>query len=237
MKSTHINLERKILMKKQFLLLLLTLCALLTGCGRQETSPVSPAVPTVQTQPPLPTEAPETQPLPTSAVLTSLIPGQSTIEDAVRYYQETFPERNLYANFLDFDGNGWGDLAVWYQGCYLSICFMEEDYILAREVTFTETANLYEHWDGPTCQPNIVGTWELQENDTVSIETFYDISEGGLLSLRESFKYDGNGGDQKWFTIGDSDWVPISQEVYEERLNCYHGSAENLKPIEDYYLR
>ena len=170
-----------------------------------------------------------------------LIPGQSTIDDVSLYYQETFPDRNLYANFRDFDGNGYGDLAVWYQGVYLGMYFMEENYVLSKEVLFEESASLYEYWyegeDGMACQPNIIGIYELEDNDMVSIDTFYDISEGGILSLRESLKYDGNGADQKWFTIGDDDWVPITEEEYRERINSYHYSAENLKPIEDYYLR
>lgn len=228
-------------MKKQMLLLLTMLCALLAGCSRQEASPANATVPTTQVQTSPPTQAPTVPTLSPAPAPALPVPGQSTIGDVVLYYQEAYPGRDLYANFLDLDGNGWGDLAVWDQGCYLCICFMEEDYVLSRLVGFETIANLYEYWypgeNGMECQPNILGTYELKDNDTVSIDTFYDISQGGILTLRESLKCDRSSGDAKWFTIGDDDWVPISQETYEERLSRYHYSAENLNPIGDYYFR
>ena len=44
-------------------------------------------------------------------------------------------------------------------------------------------------------------------------------------------------GENKWYTIGDSDWVPITKDTYGEILFKYSVQADELKPVDEYYLR
>jgi len=171
------------------------------------------------------TDAPEI-PVPTQ-----LIPGQSTSDDVAMYYQAKFPEKNVYCTFRDLDGNNYGDLAVYYDGTYRALYLMGEDYVLQKEYLFEEGFRLY--WDSQTDNANIIGTEEI--TDTGSVNTYYDVA-GGELILRDAIRFDSGSGQNQWFTIGDSDWAPTSKDHYGEILFRYEVQADNLNPIEDYYL-
>lgn len=181
----------------------------------------------------------ETGPKPTAPE--QLLPGQATCDDISLYYQNQFPDRNVYATYRDFDGNNAGDLAVWYDGTYRALYLMDEKGLLQNEYLFAEGFRLYEYspgnGDGGEILPNILGTDEATENG--DIKTYYEVSHG-VLVLREAIRFDSGantGGYNEWYTIGDSDWVPISKDTYGEILFRYSVQADNLQPIEDYYHR
>ncbi|MBQ7000748.1 MAG: DUF1311 domain-containing protein [Oscillospiraceae bacterium] len=161
-----------------------------------------------------------------------LIPGQSTSDDVSAYYQAKFPEKNIYCTFRDFDGNNYGDLAVYYDGCYRALYLMGEDYILQKEYLFEEGFRLY--WNTETDAANILGTEEMR--DTGSANFYYDIQDGQLILL-DAIKFDNGSGSNQWFTIGDSDWAPMSKDLYGEILFRYKIQTDNLVPIEEYYLQ
>ena len=142
------------------------------------------------------------------------------------------PEKNLYCTLRDFDGDGWGDLAVYYDGAYRALYLMGEDYILQKEFLFDEGFRLY--WDTETDEANILGTEELTEISNANY--YYDIQDGQLILL-DAIKFDNGSGINQWFTIGDSDWAPCSKDLYGEILFRYKVQTDNLVPIEEYYLR
>ena len=161
-----------------------------------------------------------------------LIPGQSTSDDVAAWYQEKFPEKQVYCTFRDLDGNNYGDLAVYYDGSYRALYLMGEDYVLQKEYRFEEGFRLY--WDPQTDNANIVGTEEMTAAG--SINTYYDVANGELVLL-DAIRFDSSSGTNQWFTVGDSDWAPTSKDHYGQILFRYEIQTDNLKPIEDYYLR
>ena len=165
-----------------------------------------------------------------TAAPTELIPGQSTSDDVSAYYQAKFPEKTVYCTFRDLDGNNYGDLAVYYDGCYRALYLMGEDYILEKEFLFEEGFRLY--WDVQTDDANILGTEEM--TDTCSANFYYDLMDGQLILL-DAIKFDSGSGINQWFTIGDGDWAPASKDLYGEILSRYKVQTDNLVPIEEYY--
>lgn len=169
-----------------------------------------------------------------------LIPGQSTIDDVSLYYQEKFPDKNIYSTLRDLDGDHYGDLAVYYDGTYRALYLMDESYVLKKEILFEEGFRFYEYspkdGDGSQIEPNIIGTDEATE--TGDIKTYYEVNNG-VLVLREAIRFDSwaDTGENKWYAIGDGDWVTISKDTYGKILFSYTVQADNLKPIEDYFLR
>ena len=166
-----------------------------------------------------------------------LISGISVIDDIPRYYQSKFPDREIYSEFCDLDGNGWGDLAVWYDGSFRALYLMEENYVLGQGILFERGFQLFDDWqDGndTVYDTNIIGT--IEEENSATIYKYYDVRNGELY-LREALKYDGTGEHGKFFTLSGEDWIPIAEEIYRRELGNYNAKASNLKPIEEYYLR
>ena len=166
-----------------------------------------------------------------------LISGISVIDDIPRYYQFKFPDREIYSEFCDLDGNGWGDLAVWYDGSFRALYLMEENYVLGQGILFERGFQLFDDWqdeNGTVCDTNIIGT--IEEENSATIYKYYEVRDGKLY-LREALKYDGTGEHGKFFTLSGEDWIPIAEEIYRRELGNYNAKASNLKPIEEYYLR
>lgn len=161
-----------------------------------------------------------------------LAAGSSRIEDIPLYYREKFPEKNLYCTLRDFDGDGWGDLAVYYDGAYRALYTMEEDYIIREEYLFEEGFLLYECFEEDVY--NVIGTTEDAEQ--WEIHRFYSVMDGKLF-LREGLKYDGSTGLNKWYLEGNDRWQEISKDLYGQLRFRYDRQADNLVPLEDYYLR
>ena len=178
--------------------------------------------------------------VPAATAPAELIPGQSTSDDVSLYYQEKFPEKNIYSTFRDFDGNNYGDLAVYYDGTYRALYLMGEDYVLQKEILFEEGFRLYQsQWEdenGLQTNANIVGTEDL--TDQANVNAYYDVVDGQMVLLDaikfESWAYYG---ENKWYAMEDQAWVPITKDRYGEILFKYTVQADNLKPIEEYYLR
>lgn len=225
----------------------------LTGCGGKEA--VQTEEVTISTMVPkttMPTEATETVAQETSQQETAgeivdapdeLVVGKSTLEDVSLYYQAEDPLKDVYAVYRDFDGNGYGDLAVCRNASYLGIYFMDENDVVSNIVLFDEAefTFLCGYWgpekDPAEVVPNIFETYEVENNGTVGIYTFYGIADDGSLYIRDRIKYDANGVEWKWFATVDSDWVSITEETYREIMGYYWADAEDPKPIEDYYHR
>lgn len=167
---------------------------------------------------------------------TELIPGQSTSDDVSLYYQAQFPEKNVYVTFRDLDGNNYGDLAVYYDGAYRALYLMGEDYILQQMYLFEEGFRLYQWSDesGQQTNANIIGTEEMTE--TSNTNTYYDVVDGQLI-LMDAIKFDRSSGRNQWFTIVESDWVPMEKDQYGKILFRYDLQTDNLVPIEQYYMQ
>lgn len=161
----------------------------------------------------------------------TLAAGSSTIEDIPLYYREKFPEKNLYCTYRDFDGDGWGDLAVYYDGAYRALYVMEDN-IIQAEYLFEEGFLLYECVDEDVY--NVILTEE--DTDRREIHRFYSLIDGELF-LREGLKYDGTSGLNKWYIEGDTGWQEISKDLYGQLRFRYDRQADNLVPLEEYYLR
>ena len=161
----------------------------------------------------------------------TLVAGSSTIEDIPLYYREKYPDKNLYATLRDFDGDGWGDLAVYYDGAYRALYVMEDNLIQA-EYLFEEGFLLYECFEEDVC--NVILT--VEDTDWREIHRFYSLIDGELF-LREGLKYDGTTGLNKWYLEGDAGWQEISKDLYGQLRFQYDRQADDLVPLEDYYLR
>lgn len=161
----------------------------------------------------------------------TLVAGSSTIEDIPLYYREKYPDKNLYATLRDFDGDGWGDLAVYYDGAYRALYVMEDNLIQA-EYLFEEGFLLYECFEEDVC--NVILT--VEDTDWREIHRFYSLIDGELF-LREGLKYDGTTGLNKWYLEGDAGWQEISKDLYGQLRFQYDRQADDLVPLEDYYMR
>ena len=170
--------------------------------------------------------------VPTVTAPEKLVAGSSRIEDIPLYYREKLPEKNLYCTLRDFDGDGWGDLAVYYDGAYRALYLMGEDYIMREEYLFEEGFLLYECFDEDVY--NVIGT--VEDTEQWEIHRFYSVMEGALF-LREGLKYDRSTGWNKWYIEGDDCWQKISKDLYGQLRFKYSRQADNLNPLEDYYLR
>lgn len=179
---------------------------------------------------------------------TEITVGKSTIDDVVAYYQEKYPDKEIKSVFQDFDGNGFGDLAVWYDGAFWSVLVTDEEYRVKAEYHIDGGFELYETYAQMEQQVqyagNLIGIVEKKGNATY--QKFCWLGES--LYLRECFKFDPNGTDSCYFvsTLDSWDtpydaaiaqWKPLTEAEYMERLGAYTIQAYNLKNIAEYYLR
>lgn len=179
---------------------------------------------------------------------TEITVGKSTIDDVVAYYQVKYPGNEIKSVFQDFDGNGFGDLAVWYGGAFWAIYVAGEEYRVTAEYQMDNGFEIYEKYTQMEQQVrydgNLIGIIEKKGNATY--QKFCWLGES--FYLRECFKFDPNGTDScyfvsildSWDTPYDAEitqWKPLSEAEYMERLGSYTIQAYNLKNIAEYYLR
>ena len=82
------------------------------------------------------------------------------------------------------------------------------------------------------CAAETEPTTVPEEIDAPNVITVATVDE-----LLDAIKFDNGSGTNKWFTIGDSDWAPMSKDLYGEILFRYKIQTDNLVPIEEYYLQ
>ena len=179
---------------------------------------------------------------------TEIIVGKTTIDDVVAYYQAKYPDKEIKSVFHDFDGNGFGDLAVWYDGAFWSIYVTDEEYQVKAEYLINNGFNIFETYAQMEQQVqyagNLIGIIEKKGNATY--QRFCWLGES--FYLRECFKFDPDGTDSQYFvsvldswdTPYDSEitqWTPLTEAEYMERLGAYTIQAHNLKPLAEYYLQ
>ena len=103
---------------------------------------------------------------------------------------------------------------------------------MREEYLFEEGFLLYECFDEDVY--NVIGT--VEDTEQWEIHRFYSVMEGALF-LREGLKYDRSTGWNKWYIEGDACWQEISKDLYGQLRFKYSRQADNLNPLEDYYLR
>ena len=224
--------------KMVVLVIMLVLSILVTGCGKSESEideVVENSVITGESAEPL--SAP-----------TEITIGKSTIDDVVAYYQAKYPDKEIKSVFHDFDENGFGDLAVWYDGAFWSIYVTDEEYRVKAEYLIDNGFNIYETYAQMAQQVqyagNLIGIIEKKGNATY--QKFCWLGES--FYLRECFKFDSNGTDSQYFvSVLDSrntpydaeitQWKPLTEAEYMDRLGSYTIQAYHLKPLAEYYLR
>lgn len=216
---------------KKIPLLLLALCLLvMTGCAPARAEQPPEAAETEWKETTAATVPGETS---ADARVEELVPGISTIEDIPRYYQAKFPDQEIWAEFRDLDGNGWEDLAVWYNHSYRVLYLMEENYVLGKEILFERGFLLLEYWqdeNGTVLDTNIIYT--IEEENFATIYKYYKVRNGSLY-LWNALKYDGTGENEKCFALNGEEWVPITDEAYRHELRKYCALSDNPKPIEE----
>lgn len=248
------------------ILLMISIVLVLTACGETTQLPDGPVVSTaatqIQTIPTTEVNPPvrETQTEPwqdaldktasstSDAPLNEITVGKSTIDDVVAYYQAKYPGEEIKSVFLDFDGNGFGDLAVWYAGAFWSLYVTDEDGRVKAEYLIDNGFDLYETYTQMEQQVsyagNLIGIIEKKGNATY--QKFCWLGEN--LYLRECFKFDPTGTDSNYFvSVLDSwdtpynadiaQWEPLTETEYMERLGAYTIQAYHLQNIAEYYLR
>lgn len=174
--------------------------------------------------------------------------GQSSLDDVAAYYQQQFPDKQVQSYLHDFDNNGYGDLAIWYDGAFRALYLTDETATVKAEYLLENGFALYETYyplaNQVGYEGNILGITEKQ--DGVEYHKFFSIMSH--LYLRECLKYDPDGTDSKWFravteswdTPYDAEitqWQAITEETYQESLNAYQAQPYYLKQISEYYLR
>ena len=183
-----------------------------------------------------------------NATPTEITVGKSTIDDVVTYYQAKYPGKEIKSVYLDFDGNGFGDLAVWCDGAFWSIYVTDEEDRVKAEYLIDGGFDFYETYAQMEQQVqyagNLIGIIEKKGNATY--QKFCWLGEN--LYLRECFKFDPNGTDSNYFVsvldswdtpydVETTQWKPLTEAEYMERLGAYTIQAYNLKNIAEYYLR
>lgn len=166
--------------------------------------------------------------------------GKSSQEDIAAYYQAHYSNKNVYFRSMDYDGNNYGDLAVWYDGAFRVLYLMGEDNLLKKEYSLEEGFEFYYASSNRGIQVEyqvgIPGT--VKEQDGVLCHKFFDIEPDGLY-LRECIKYDPNDRESNWFRakIGAQalrydaiieEWDPISQQEFQDILSVYQVDAYSL---------
>ena len=224
--------------KMVVLVIMLVLSILVTGCVKSESEIDIIAENSVVTG-----ESTDSLSAPTEIIV-----DKTTIEDVVAYYQAKYPDKEIKSVFHDFDGNGFGDLAVWYDGAFWSIYVTEEEYQVKAEYLINNGFNIFETYAQMEQQVqyagNLIGIIEKKGNATY--QKFCWLGES--FYLRECFKFDPDGTDSQYFvsvldswdTPYDSEitqWKPLTEAEYMERLGAYTIQAFNLKPLAEYYLR
>lgn len=174
--------------------------------------------------------------------------GGLDLETVVAQLQETYPDKELKSEYHDFNGSGYGDLAVWYDGAFRSLHLTDENGLVRQEYHFENGFEIYETYGQGVNQVSYEGSLIgiVEEQDGVEYHKFFRCMSN--LYLRECLKYDPNGTESKWFaaateswdTLYDaplSRWEPITEAEYRQRLDAYQVQAGNLKPIAQWYLR
>ena len=217
-------------MKRISLLLLVLFLTVMAGCAPDRAERPTEIMETEREETTAATAAEETI---ADVKVEELVPGISTIEDILRYYQAKFPDQEIGVEFSDLDGNGWEDLAVWYYHSYRALYLMEENYVLGKEILFERGFLLLEYWqdeNGTVLDTNIIYT--IEEENFATIYKYYKVRNGSLY-LRDALKYDGTGEHGKCFARNGEEWIPITDEAYRNELGKYWALGDNPKPIEE----
>lgn len=178
-----------------------------------------------------------------------IVIGVSDLSAAAEYYQAQYPDEEVKAYLHDFDSNGSGDLAVWRGGAFWALYVTDEQNRVKAEYRMDESLgfDIYETYTKMANQVrydgNLIGIIEKG-----AYETYYKFCSLGSngLYLRECFKFDPNGEESCYFvSVTDSwdipydaeitQWKPLSEAEYAERLESYLSQPYDLKPISEYF--
>lgn len=180
-----------------------------------------------------------------------IVIGESDLSTVAEYYLGHYPEKEMEAYIHDFDGNGSGDLAVWQGGMFCFLYVTDEEGRVKAEYridqmtgylgfdvyeTYTQMENQV-RYDG-----NLIGI--LEKGPEQTYYKFCRVGSDGLY-LRECFKFDSKGKEScyfvsvldSWDTPHDAEitqWQPLTEAEYNERLDAYLIQPYDLKPISEY---
>lgn len=185
----------------------------------------------------------------TGKSLEEIMIGESDLRAAAEYYQAQYPDEEVKAYLHDFDGNGSGDLAVWRGGTFWALYVTDEENWVKAEYRMDESLgfDIYETYTQMENQVrydgNLIGIIEKGAYETY--QKFCWLGADGLY-LRECFKFDPNGKESCYFvSVTDSwdtpydaeitQWKPLTDAEYAEKLESYRNQPYDLKPISEYF--
>lgn len=185
----------------------------------------------------------------TGGVPEKIMIGETDLRAAAKYYQAQYPNEEVKAYLHDFDGNGSGDLAVWRGGTFWALYVTDEENRVKAEYRMDESLgfDIYETYTQMENQVrydgNLIGILEKGADETY--QKFCWLGENGLY-LRECFKFDPNGKESCYFvSVTDSwdapydaeitQWKPLTDAEYTERLESYRNQPYDLKPVSEYF--
>ncbi len=181
----------------------------------------------------------------------NIVIGESDLSTVAEYYLGHYPEKEMEAYIHDFDGNGSGDLAVWQGGMFVALYVTDEEGRVKAEYLIDQMTgylgfDVYETYTQMALQVqyngNLIGILEKGPE-----QTYYKFCRVGFdgLYLRECFKFDSKGKEScyfvsvldSWDTPYDAEitqWQPLTEAEYNERLDAYLIQPYELKPISEF---
>lgn len=180
----------------------------------------------------------------------STAPAEPGYDEVISYYAENFPGQDIRYCLNDFDGDGYDDIAIWYDGMYRNIYMMNEGTVKhrwEREDGFTICETYMQHVFQVAYEGNILHIQE--EKHGVEYHTYLLTLNSGTY-VRECIRYDPNGGNLKWakavveplstiyfVDLGNLEtWEALTEQEYNERIADYQEMPLELKPISEYSM-